>query len=311
MAAVKRASLDHARYSSQKRCWLSILIKCIMSIPTARVYVNIPVISNVSALPDFHLLSRNRGRSNSETTVSFLYKQIVERKMSPVRYIAYFRVSTAAQGRSGLGLEGQQAAVASYLATQHHDLVGSFTEIESGRNSDRPQLTAALAQARRQKATVVIAKLDRLARSVAFISAIMESGVEFIAADMPAANRLTIQIMAVIAENEARMISERTKAALAAAKARGVVLGNRASAIAAQPMAREVIAKQADNHADNVLPTLRQIVKSGAQSVHVVAEQLNLRGVRTARGGQWHGTTILNLIRRRGFESLKALATSV
>ena len=167
-----------------------------------------------------------------------------------------------------------------YLATQHHELAGSFTEIESGRNSDRPQLTAALAQARRQKATVVIAKLDRLARSVAFISAIMESGVEFIAADMPAANRLTIQIMAVIAENEARMISERTKAALAAAKARGVVLGNRASLIAAQPIAREVIVKQADRHADNVMPTLKQIVKSGVRSVHLVAEQLNYRGVK-------------------------------
>ena len=279
--------------------------------PVALFSVNIPAISNVSAMPDFHLLSRNRGRSIFETTVPFLYKQFVEPKMSPVRYIAYYRVSTAAQGRSGLGLEGQQAAVASYLATQRHELVGSFTEIESGRNSDRPQLTAALAQARRQKATVVIAKLDRLARSVAFISAIMESGVEFIAADMPAANRLTIQIMAVIAENEARMISERTKAALAAAKARGVVLGNRASLIAAQPLAREVIFKQADRHADNVMPTLKQIVKSGVRSVHVVAEQLNQRGVRTARGGQWHGTTILNLIRRRGFDSLKALAASV
>ncbi len=282
-----------------------------MPCPVVPMRVNILVISNVIALPDIHLLSRNRGRSKSETTVSFLYNQIMERKMSPVRYIAYYRVSTAAQGRSGLGLEGQQAAVASYLATQHHELVGSFTEIESGRNSGRPQLTAALAQARRQKATVVIAKLDRLARSVAFISAIMESGVEFIAADMPAANRLTIQIMAVIAENEARMISERTKAALAAAKARGVVLGNRASVIAAQPMAREVIAKQADNHADNIIPTLKQIVKSGVRSVHVVAEQLNQRGVRTARGGQWHGTTILNLIRRRGFESLRELAQTV
>ena len=139
----------------------------------------------------------------------------------------------------------------------------------------------------------------------------MESGVEFIAADMPAANRLTIQIMAVIAENEARMISERTKAALAAAKARGVVLGNRASLIAAQPLAREVIMKQADRHADNVLPTLRQIVKSGVRSVHVAAEQLNQRGVKTVRGGQWHGTTILNLIRRRGFESLGVLDTTV
>ncbi len=231
--------------------------------------------------------------------------------MSPNRYVAYYRVSTAAQGRSGLGLEGQQAAVAGYLATQHHELVGSFTEIESGRNSDRPQLTAALALARRQKATVVIAKLDRLARSVAFISAIMESGVEFIAADMPAANRLTIQIMAVIAENEARMISERTKVALAAAKARGVVLGNRANLLAVQTMAREVIVKKADRRASDILPVMKQIVASGACSCHVVAEQLNQRGVKTARGGSWHGTTILNLIRRMGFDSLGELAMTV
>ena len=248
-------------------------------------------------------------RSKSETTVPFLYQQKMVRAMNSNRYVAYYRVSTAAQGRSGLGLEGQQAAVAGYLATQYHELVGTFTEIESGRNSDRPQLIAALALARRQKATVVIAKLDRLARSVAFISAIMESGVEFIAADMPAANRLTIQIMAVIAENEARMISDRTKAALAAAKARGVVLGNRANLIKVQPMAREVIVKNADKHASDILPVLKQIVASGVKSVHVVAEQLNQRGVKTARGGQWHGTTVMNMVRRMGFESVGELAS--
>ena len=224
-----------------------------------------------------------------------------------VKYISYFRVSTQRQGQSGLGLEAQQAAVNAFISSHDHELVGSYTEIESGRNSDRPQLLAALAQARRQKAVVVIAKLDRLARSVAFISAIMESGVEFIATDMPGANRLTIQIMAVIAENEARMISERTKAALAAAKARGVVLGNRNNLIKVQPIAREVICKNANHHADIVMPMLSQIVKSGVRSCHIAAEQLNMRGVKTARGGQWHGTTILNMIRRSGYDSLKAL----
>jgi DNA invertase Pin-like site-specific DNA recombinase len=227
------------------------------------------------------------------------------------KYISYFRVSTQRQGQSGLGLEAQQTAVQAFLSTHTHELVGTFTEIESGRNSDRPQLTAALALARRQKATVVIAKLDRLARSVAFISAIMESGVEFIAADMPAANRLTIQIMAVIAENEAKMISDRTKAALAAAKARGVILGNRTSFIKAQQIGHEVIVKQADQRASDILPILKQIVASGVRSCHVVAQQLNQRGVKSARGGAWHGTTILNLIRRMGFESLGELAAAV
>ena len=231
--------------------------------------------------------------------------------MSLVRYIAYFRVSTVAQGRSGLGLEGQQAAVASFLLTQDHELIASFTEVESGKNADRPQLTAALALAKRQKAKLIISKLDRLSRNLCFLANLIESSVEIVIADMPTANRLTIQLMAVVAEHEARMISERTKAALAAAKARGVILGNRASLIAAQPLARDVIVKHADQHADNVIPTLIQIVKSGVRSVHVMAEQLNQRGVKTARGGQWHGTTILNLIGRRGYDSLIALAASV
>ena len=231
--------------------------------------------------------------------------------MSPVRYIAYYRVSTAAQGRSGLGIEGQQAAVTAFLATQDHELIGSYTEVESGKIADRPQLTAALALAKRQKAKLIISKLDRLSRNLSFLANLIESSVEIVIADMPTANRLTIQLMAVVAEHEARMISERTKAALAAAKARGVVLGNRASLIAAQPLAREVISKHADQHADNIIPTLRQIVKSGVRSVHAMAEQLNQRGVKTARGGSWHGTTILNLIRRRGFDNLKELADNV
>ena len=229
--------------------------------------------------------------------------------MSVNRFVAYYRVSTAAQGRSGLGLEGQQAAVSAYLATQHHELVGTFTEVESGRNSDRPQLAAALAMARRQKAKLIISKLDRLSRNLSFLANLLESPVDIVIADMPTANRLTVQIMAVVAENEARMISERTKSALLAAKARGVVLGNRASLIAAQPMARAEIMKQADQRAEMVLPILRQIVAAGVRSVHVAAEQLNQRGVKTARGGVWHGTTILNLIRRMGYDGLGELVS--
>ena len=139
------------------------------------------------------------------------------------RYIAYYRVSTARQGRSGLGLEAQKQAVQAHLNGQKP--ISEFVEVESGRRNDRPKLAEALAACRVHKATLIIAKLDRLARNVAFVSSLMEAGVEFQACDFPQANRLTIHILAAVAEHEARMISERTRAALAAAKARGTVLG--------------------------------------------------------------------------------------
>ena len=140
--------------------------------------------------------------------------------------VAYYRVSTEKQGRSGLGLDAQRSAVARHIAQRGGCLASEFVEVESGRKKDRPQLAAALAAARAHRAVLVIAKLDRLARNVHFVSGLMESGVEFVAADMPTVNRLTVHILAAVAEEEARMISARTKAALAAAKARGVRLGN-------------------------------------------------------------------------------------
>jgi DNA invertase Pin-like site-specific DNA recombinase len=139
------------------------------------------------------------------------------------RFIAYFRVSTARQGRSGLGIDAQKNAVAAYLIDRRP--LAEFVEIESGRKSDRPMLAQALAACRVHRAVLVIAKLDRLARNVSFVSALMDAGVEFVACDFPQANRLTIHILAAVAEHEARMISERTRVALAAAKARGRVLG--------------------------------------------------------------------------------------
>ena len=142
----------------------------------------------------------------------------------PAPVVTYLRVSTDRQGQSGLGLEAQRAAVASYMASR--TLVGEFVEVESGRKDNRPQLAAALALCRQHKARLVIAKLDRLARSVAFISGLMESGVEFVAADMPEANRFMLHVMAAVAEHEREMISQRTRVALAAAKARGTRLGN-------------------------------------------------------------------------------------
>ena len=236
-----------------------------------------------------------------------MHLQIVVHPMSQPRYIAYYRVSTAAQGRSGLGLEAQQAAVTAFLQGRDHDLAGQFIEVESGRNSERPRLGEALALARKLKATLVIAKLDRLARSVSFIANLMDAGVEFVACDMPAANRLTLHIMAAVGEAEARMISERTVAALAAAKARGVRLGNPTNLPDAQAAGHHTLIKQADDHAVKTLSTIREIVRGGVVSVHKIANLMNERGVGTRRGGQWHGTSVLNTLRRCGFESVAAL----
>ena len=195
--------------------------------------------------------------------------------MAQPRYVAYYRVSTAAQGRSGLGLEAQQAHVQAFLQGRDHTLVGEFVEIESGRNSERPRLGEALALARKLKATLVIAKLDRLARSVSFIANLMDSNVEFVAVDLPAANRLTLHIMAAVGEAEARMISERTKAALQAAKARGVRLGNQTNLPDAQAAGHETLVRQADDHAAKVVGTIREIVRGGTYSVHKIADQMN------------------------------------
>ena len=227
--------------------------------------------------------------------------------MSQTRYIAYYRVSTAAQGRSGLGLEAQQAAVKAYLQGRDHDLAGQFIEVESGRNSERPRLGEALALARKLKATLVIAKLDRLARSVSFIANLMDAGVEFVACDMPAANRLTLHIMAAVGEAEARMISERTRAALQAAKARGVRLGNPTNLPEAQAAGHRTMIEDADNHAAKVVGTIREIVRGGVYSVHKIADKMNERCVPTRRGGAWSGSSVLNTLRRCGFKSVGAL----
>ena len=204
-----------------------------------------------------------------------MHLQIVVHPMSQTRYVAYYRASTAAQGRSGLGLEAQQAHVQAFLQGRDHDLAGQFIEVESGRSSERPRLGEALTLARKLKATLVIAKLDRLARSVSFIANLMDAGVEFVACDMPAANRLTLHIMAAVGEAEARMISERTVAALAAAKARGVRLGNQTNLPDAQAAGHRTMIQDADDHAAKVITTIRDIVRAGTFSVHKIADQMN------------------------------------
>ena len=217
------------------------------------------------------------------------------------KFVAYFRVSTDKQGKSGLGLEAQRKAVLDYLNGGTWSLVGEFTEIESGRRNERPQLEKALAACKRHKAKLVIAKLDRLSRNLAFIATLMESGVAFIAVDNPHANKLAIHILAAVAQHEREMIAQRTKDALQAAKARGVVLGNpkldhvRDRAVAS-------LKADADRFAKNVAPIIREIQSSGVASHRGIARALNSRGVATARGGEWTAVQVGAILRRVGMD---------
>jgi DNA invertase Pin-like site-specific DNA recombinase len=222
--------------------------------------------------------------------------------MARGKFVSYLRVSTEKQGHTGLGIEAQRQAVDDYLNGGSWQLLQEYVEVESGKRSDRPQLLAALAHAKATGATVVIAKLDRLARNVAFISNLMESGVEFVAADMPMANRLTVHVLAAVAEHEREMISQRTKSALAAAKARGAKLGNPngARALRGRGNAAAVAAGKAsaDAHAARVLPVIEDICAGGVTSLYGVAAELNVRGILTAHGGRWYATTVRNLLAR-------------
>lgn len=196
-----------------------------------------------------------------------------------------------------MGLEAQQKAVADYLNGGAWELVGEFVEVESGKHADRPELARALDACRKLKARLVIAKLDRLSRNLVFIATMMESGVEFVAADMPFANKLTIHILAAVAEHEREVISERTKAALAAAKARGTRLGTPDPVGAVARMGKALKAKKA-NFAANVLPIIREAQAAGHKSYNAIAGQLNARKIATSRHGRWTHNQV-----RRVFES--------
>jgi DNA invertase Pin-like site-specific DNA recombinase len=225
--------------------------------------------------------------------------------MAKGKYVAYYRVSTAKQGASGLGLEAQREAVLSYLNGGRWNLVGELTEVESGKRNDRPALADALALCRIHGATLIIAKLDRLARNVAFISNLMESGAEFTAVDFPQANRLTVHILAAVAEHEAQMISQRTKAALKAAKARGVVLGgDRAGIIAshAKKGARASAAvrgERATKRASDLVSMIRAIQSEDATSLRQIAAVLNERSIPTPRAsGEWSAVQVQRILQR-------------
>lgn len=220
------------------------------------------------------------------------------------RAVAYYRVSTEGQSRSGLGLEAQREAVTSLCKQRDWQISAEFTEVESGKRNDRVQLVAALHRAKVTGAILVVAKLDRLSRNIAFLTALQESGASFIAADMPEANELTVHIMAAVAQAERKAISKRTREALAAAKARGTRLGNPNGAVALMRAAKgngaaiEAVKIRAAGRADDYAPIIADIRASGAASLPAIAKELNERGIITARGGRWHPSSVRNLLQR-------------
>lgn len=218
------------------------------------------------------------------------------------RFIAYYRVSTKRQGQSGLGLEAQKAAVEQYLGSFSSNLIRSFTETESGRREDRPQLQAALEACRIHQAKLVIAKLDRLARSASFLLNLRDAGVDFVCCDMPDANRLTVGILAMVAEDEAERISQRTRAALQAAKAKGVTLGaagpgNLRNRAVGSLKGNEAKARKADQRALDLAPTFRQM-EEDRLSLRQMAQRLNSLQVPTPRGSKWAPVQVKRLRER-------------
>ena len=221
--------------------------------------------------------------------------------------IAYYRVSTQRQGRSGLGLEAQRTAVARFAESEGVTIACEFTEVETGKGADaldrRPQLAAALATARQQKCPVLVAKLDRLSRDVAFIAGLMAQRVSFIVAELGAdADPFMLHLYAALAEKERRQISERTRTALAARKARGTKLGNPRNAGDAAAAGRRSQIVSAQQFAASVLPIIAKLQEAGVTSYRGIAAALNGRGVRTARGGRWQVSNVRNLLARSNCE---------
>jgi DNA invertase Pin-like site-specific DNA recombinase len=224
--------------------------------------------------------------------------------------IAYYRVSTKRQGDSGLGLEGQKSAVEAFATQTGARILASYQEVESGKLAERPELAKALAHARRSKATLVVAKLDRLARNVAFLSALMRSRVDFLCCDNPHANKLTIHILAAVAEDEAERISARTKAALAAAKARGVKLGSarpdhwkgrekaRLAGLArGRVVAAKVVSVAATEAYEDLTPMMKECRGNG-MALQAIADRLNAEGHTTRRGRPWNPVQVSRVLDR-------------
>lgn len=215
------------------------------------------------------------------------------------RYVAYFRVSTARQGQSGLGLEAQQAAVRTFVGADAQ-LVAEYTEVESGRKNSRPQLQAAIERAKQADAVLLVAKLDRLARNVAFLATLMESHVRFKAVDLPAADEFTLHILAAVAQKEATAISTRTRDALAAKKARGAKLGTPANltpaAVAKGLATRQQNARE--NLRNKQAAQLAALLRATGLSLRAIADRLNESGYRTRHGQEFHPMGVHRLLQR-------------
>jgi len=229
--------------------------------------------------------------------------------MSQGSIVTYLRVSTARQGKSGLGLEAQQKAVADYLSTGQWNLLEEFVEVESGKNSKRPKLLEAIELCKASGAKLLVAKLDRLARDAAFLMNLKDAGIDFVCADMPEANRLTIGIMALVAEQEREAISKRTKEALAAAKARGVQLGAYRDGVYVGGKGNADTARNASEartvrfHANAVdkLPLLKRYDPDGSMSLRAIADIFNRYGVKTVSGrGTWSASSVRRLKAKLG-----------
>lgn len=207
------------------------------------------------------------------------------------KYISYLRVSTDKQGVSGLGLEAQKQSIKIYTDNNDGTIISEFIEIESGKKSNnRPELLEAIKECKKHKAVLIIAKLDRLARNVHFISGLLESGIEFIACDNPHANKMMIQLLSVFAEFEREQISQRTKQALAQAKARGVELGKHGEVLAI------INRRKAEEFAKEIQPVIDSIKADGATSLYAISNELNNRGIKSYTGKNWHPQSVKNVL---------------
>ena len=213
------------------------------------------------------------------------------------KFVAYYRVSTTKQGINGLGMDAQRQAVRAYLNGGNWELIGEFAEVETGKRSDRQELVKAIALCRKTGAKLLIAKLDRLARNAAFLLNLRDSGVDFIAVDTPSADRFTIGILALVAEKERDMISQRTKDGLAAAKRRGTRLGNPRPA-AAVKCAVALNIKRADAYAETIVPIIHEIQKAHVTSLRGIAQCLNARGFKTSNGNKFAAQSVANILCR-------------
>jgi DNA invertase Pin-like site-specific DNA recombinase len=219
------------------------------------------------------------------------------------KVIAYLRVSTQRQHRSGLGIDAQRTAIERFAASESLKIAAEYVEAETGKGSDaldrRPQLAAALAAAKASKCSVVVAKLDRLSRDVAFVAGLMAQRVPFIVAELGRdADPFMLHLYAALAEKERRLISERTKAALAAKRATGAVLGNPKNLAEAALAGRAALIQGADRFAEELAPVIRTLRSEGVTTLRAVADALNARGIRSARGGRWYPSAVSNLISR-------------